>query len=118
MTRGGLIFKKVMLELILKGKKITTIRYDDGFEVGKIYAIRTNFREKAIAHIIIVAKQQKKLKDLTPEDIAREGLRSFEQFQKTWFKCYKKWNPEDTITIYSFAVVGKRRAMLRRRCHE
>lgn len=105
MTQGGFIFKKSILEKVLQGKKTMTIRYNGGFDEGKTYAVRANMNEKAKARILIIKKQKKKLGDLTPEDIAKEGCKSFEEFQQIWERLYGKWNPEDTVFCYEFILV-------------
>jgi len=78
------------------------------WKAGKVYGIRDRWYSKAEGYILITRKFQQKLKDISPEDIKKEGYNSLEEFRREWEEIHGKgsWNQEQVVTVYEFKVVN------------
>ena len=101
------IFKRKYIDLILQGKKTQTRRISRyRLKIGKAYAIRTGMLEPAQARIRIIRAWRQQLRDLTPEDVRKEGFNSFTEFRQAWIEIYGSWNPDQIVTAYEFRLLA------------
>jgi len=103
-----LTFKRPFLSLILEGKKTQTRRLSNTRQLqeGRIYAIMDDWTEGPKAYVRIIRKFQQRLGDITHEEIQKEGFNSLEEFKAAWEKLYGVWQPNQTVIVYEFEVVG------------
>jgi len=103
------IFKPKHLNLILQGKKTQTRRISRyRLKIGKAYAVRSKMLEPAQARIIIIRAWRQQLRDLTPEDVRKEGFNSFTEFRQAWKEIYGTWNPDQIVTAYEFRLLTQK----------
>lgn len=103
-----LTFKRPLLSLILQGKKTQTRRLPNNHQLqeGRIYAIMDDWTEGPKAYVRITRKFQQRLGDITQADIQKEGFNTLEEFKALWIRLYGEWNPNQTVIVYEFEVVG------------
>jgi len=110
------IFKRKHLNLILQGTKTQTRRISRyKLKIGKAYAIRSKMLEPAQARIIITRAWKQQLRNLTPEDIHKEGFNSFTEFRQAWIDIYGSWNPDQIVTAYEFRLLTQKQKYHSRR---
>jgi len=110
------IFKRKHLNLILQGKKTQTRRISRyRLKIGKAYAIRSKMLEPAQARIVITRAWRQQLRDLTPEDVRKEGFNSFTEFRQAWIEIYGSWNPNQIVTAYEFRLLTQKQKCRSRR---
>jgi len=110
------IFKRKHLNLILQGKKTQTRRISRyRLKIGKAYAIRSKMLEPAQARIVITRAWRQQLRDLTPEDVRKEGFNSFTEFRQAWIQIYGTWNPDQIVTAYEFRLLTQKQKHRSRR---
>jgi len=103
------IFKPKHLNLILQGKKTQTRRTSRyRLKIGKTYAIRSKMLEPAQARIVITRAWRQRLRDLTPEDVRKEGFNSLTEFKQAWTEIYDTWNPDQIVTAYEFRLLTQK----------
>ena len=90
---------------VLQGTKIQTRRTSTRrYTAGKTYAIRTGMVEEARAHVKVLRTWRQQLRDLTPEDVKKEGFTSFTEFRQAWISIYGTWNPDQYVTVIEFRL--------------
>jgi hypothetical protein len=110
------IFKPKHLNLILQGKKTQTRRISRyRLKIGKAYAVRSKMLEPAQARIVITRAWRQQLRDLTPEDVRKEGFTSFTEFRQAWIDIYSSWNPDQIVTAYEFRLLTQKQKHRSRR---
>ena len=103
------IFKPKHLNLILQGTKTQTRRISRyRLKIGKAYAVRSKMLEPAQAKIVITRAWRQQLRNLTPEDIRKEGFNNFTEFRQAWIEIYGTWNPDQIVTAYEFRLLTKK----------
>lgn len=104
-----MLFKKPLLEKILKGEKTQTRRTMERkpgrrvYEVGERVGIRAGYT-KPVAYITIKKKFQQRLRGITEEEARKEGFSSVDDFKKQWEALYQGWNPEEVVWVYEFEL--------------
>jgi len=103
------IFKRKHLNLILQGTKTQTRRISRyRLKIGKAYAVRSKMLEPAQARIVITRAWRQQLRNLTPEDVRKEGFNSFTEFRQAWKEIYGTWNPDQIVTAYEFRLLTQK----------
>ena len=91
---------------ILSGRKVATVRLGKkGVRPGMIVYLAVSGRPFAKARVVSV--RVKKLKELTTEEIKKEGSRSFSELVKELRQIYPVISPEDEITYIEWRIVEK-----------
>ena len=110
------IFKRKYIDLILQGKKTQTRRISRyRLKIGKAYAVRSKMFEPAKTRITITRAWRQQLRDLTPEDVRKEGFNSFTEFRQAWIQIYGTWNPDQIVTAYEFRLLTQKQKHRSRR---
>ena len=95
---------------VLDGSKTQTRRISGyKLKVGRAYAVRSGMLEPAQARITITRAWRQQLRDLTPEDVRKEGFTSFTEFRQAWISIYGSWNPDQIVTAYEFRLLTSAR---------
>jgi hypothetical protein len=103
------IFKPKHLNLILQGTKTQTRRISRyRLKIGKAYAARSKMLEPAQARIVITRAWRQQLRDLTPEDVRKEGFNSLTEFKQAWIDIYGSWNPNQIVAAYEFRLLTQK----------
>ncbi len=91
---------------ILSGKKTATVRLGrKGVKPGMIVYLAVSGRPFAKAKIVSV--KVKKLKELTAEEIRKEGSKSFSELVRDLRRIYPVISPEDEVTYIEWRIVEK-----------
>jgi hypothetical protein len=99
------IFKPELLKKILEGTKTQTRRPGkQRYREGRRYGVRSSRFKKSEAHIVITRSRREKLGDISREDAKKEGFSNVEEFQTTWRRIYRRWNPTQIVTVYDFEL--------------
>ena len=110
------IFKRKHLNLILQGTKTQTRRISRyRLKIGKAYAVRSKMLEPAQARITITRAWRQQLRNLTPEDVHKEGFNNFTEFRQAWIEIYGTWNPDQIVTAYEFRLLTQKQKHRSRR---
>jgi hypothetical protein len=110
------IFKRKYIDLILQGKKTQTRRISRyRLKIGKAYAVRSKMFEPAKTRITITRAWRQQLRNLTPEDVRKEGFNSFTEFRQAWIEIYGTWNPDQIVTAYEFRLLTQKQKYRPRR---
>jgi len=105
-----LLFKRLFMLKVLDGSKTQTRRISRyRLKIGEAYAINSGMLEPAQARIIIIRAWRQQLRDLTPEDVRKEGFTSFTEFRQAWIEIYGSWNPDQIVTAYEFRLLTSAR---------
>ena len=99
-----MMFKRRFIPLILSGRKTSTIRRRRPRK--RIQAVFDGHRVHG--YIEITGVRATRLRDLTDEDVRRDGFRDLEEFRKFWVKMNGGWNPDKTVYIVSFRPVKQK----------
>ena len=99
-----MLFKKRMIEKILRGEKTRTIRPVGYYKVGRTYLIQERPGVNW-GRILVLRKVPKKLGELTEEDVILDGFSSLEEFRREWRRMYRSLDPEQLVWLYDFKVV-------------
>ena len=103
-----MLFKKLLLEKILKGEKTQTRRRMQRKSGRRVYAVGEKVGisaayTKPVARIIIKRRFEQRLGDITEDEARKEGFSSVADFKKQWENLYH-WNPEEVVWVYEFEV--------------
>lgn len=90
--------KQKLIDLVLQGKKTQTIRAWKRTPPKPGSICRLNFKTP----IKITERYQKKISELTEEELKRDGFTSLAEFKETWLMCYPVYDPEQTIWVIRF----------------
>ena len=94
------------IDLILEGRKTTTIRLGRVIPLNDELYIQSGGR--IVAKIKVKHVEFKKIKDLTDEDARRDGFRSLRELIKNLKNVYQmRVSPDDIVTIIEFEVLEK-----------
>ncbi len=93
------------LDLILSGKKVTTIRY--GIVKPKFQEVIIHSAGKVIGKAIIKRVVYKKVKDLTDEDAQKDGFSNKQELVRELKKTYPDLRFSDYVTIIEFELVQR-----------
>ncbi len=105
-----LLFKEDLMQKVLNGTKVQTRRTSTRrYTPGKTYAIRTGMVEEARAHVKVLRTWRQQLRDLTPEDVRKEGFTSFAEFRQAWITIYGQWSPDQYVTAIEFRLLAQNR---------
>ena len=104
--RKFMLIDNAYKERILKGKKVTTIRYGkyEAKEGSEIYIVITP-SDTAIAKVKIKSITKKKVRELTDEDARKDGFKNVKELLKALNKIYGELYGDDEITIIEFEVI-------------
>ncbi len=104
--RKFMLIDNAYKERILKGKKVTTIRYGkyEAEEGSEVYIVITP-SDTAIAKAKIKGITKKKVKELTNEDAKRDGFKDVRELLRTLNRIYGELYGDDEITIIEFEVI-------------
>jgi len=80
-----------------------------GNSVKHTYSLRDNWFGKPQGYIRITRKFRQKLREITFEDVKKEGYNSLEEFRRAWEEIHGpgSWNPNETVIVYEFRAVKK-----------
>ena len=67
------------------------------------------------ARIIIIRAWRQQLRDLTPEDVHKEGFNNFTEFRQAWIQIYGTWNPDQIVTACEFRLLTQQQKYRPRR---
>ncbi|KON30623.1 hypothetical protein AC482_03410 [miscellaneous Crenarchaeota group-15 archaeon DG-45] len=102
----GLIFKKEHIELVLLGVKTQTRRrHKHRLKAGRIYDVKTSWTHRTGHKILITKVYTQRLRDITPEEAAKEGNYTIGEFVYVWMRINGEWNPNEFVVVYEFKVV-------------
>ena len=93
---------------ILRGDKVTTIRYGD-YEVkpgSEVYLVITP-SDTAIAKARITRGERKKVKELTNEDARLDGFSDVKELLRELNKIYGELYGDDEVTIIGFEITKR-----------
>jgi len=93
---------------ILKGDKVTTVRYGD-YEVkpgSEIYLVLTP-SDTAVARVRITRVEKKKVRELTNEDAKRDGFSDVGELLRELNRIYGELYGDDEVTVIGFEVVKR-----------
>ena len=103
--RRHLMVKGKYVDLILHGKKVTTIRKGYWIPKSKEIILHGGGKPFAVAEITNVV--YKKVSELSNEDAIKDGLRNKEELLEELRKVYGEVSPDDLVTIIEFKVTKK-----------
>lgn len=93
---------------ILRGDKVTTIRYGD-YEAkpgSEVYLVITP-SDTAVAKVRITKVEKKKVRELTNEDAKLDGFSDVKELLRELSKIYGELHGDDEVTIIGFEVVKR-----------
>ncbi|MBP1913023.1 ASCH domain-containing protein [Thermococcus stetteri] len=93
---------------ILRGDKVTTIRYGD-YEAkpgSEVYLVITP-SDTAVAKVRITKVEKKKVRELTNEDARLDGFQDVKELLRELSKIYGELHGDDEVTIIGFEVVKR-----------
>ena len=99
-----MLFRRHLIEKILRGEKTRTIRPTGKYKVGRTYIIQERPGVNR-GKILVLRKVPKKLGELTEEDVLPDGYGSLEAFRRAWIRMYGTFDPEALVWLYDFEVV-------------
>jgi hypothetical protein len=98
------------MQKVLQGQKTQTRRTSNRrYTAGKTYAIRVGMLQRAQAKITVLRTWRQQLRDLTPEDVKKEGFTSFTEFRQAWISIYGSWSPDQYVTAIEFRLLTSAR---------
>ncbi|NPA86868.1 MAG: ASCH domain-containing protein [Candidatus Diapherotrites archaeon] len=91
---------------VLSGKKRATVRLGrKGVKPGMTVYLAVGGRPFAKAKVVKVS--HKKLKELSPEEIKKEGYSSFKELLRELREIYPVISPEDEVTYIEWRILEK-----------
>ena len=93
---------------ILRGDKVTTIRYGD-YEVkpgGEVYLVVTP-SDTAIAKVKVTGAKRKKVNELTNDDARLDGFSDVRELLRELNRIYGELYGDDEVTIIGFEVIKR-----------
>jgi hypothetical protein len=54
-------------------------------------------------------------RDLTLENVRKEGFTGFTEFKQAWIDIYGSWNPDQIVTAYEFRLLTQKQKHRSRR---
>ncbi len=106
--RKFLLIDSAYKSRILRGDKVTTIRYGD-YEArpgSEIYLVITP-SDTAVAKIRITGVMKKKVRELTNEDARLDGFSDVKELLRELNRIYGELYGDDEVTIIGFEVVKR-----------
>ena len=105
-----ILFKPEHAKLILEGKKTQTRRIwkKPRVKVGNIYKAKTRLYSKdSFALIKITGLRREKLREISLEDVKKEGFESLGEFMNAWMRIHGDWNPDEEVYVVDFEMLRK-----------
>lgn len=93
-----IFMKQNLVELVLQGKKTQTIRAWKKTPPKPGSICHLNFK----IPVKIIERYQKKISELSTEELQRDGFSSMEEFKTAWLMCYPVFDSEQTIWVIRF----------------
>lgn len=107
-----MIFTKEHVEMFRSGRKTVTRRIwkTPHVKVGGIYGVRSD-RFKPVSpdapRIRVISVSVERLRDITLEEVQREGHTSISEFMEVWEKLHDGvWNPNQKVYRIEFELIG------------
>ena len=101
-----MIFKRTLLQKILRGEKTQTRRRGSRlYKVGHVYKVQRSRYSRGDIKILITRRYRQRLGDITSEEIHKEGYSTLEEFKQAWIDINGYWNPEEIVTVYEFRLL-------------
>lgn len=102
-TISMLTFKKRYVDLILSGRKRSTIRLGNLYVKGKYIKAVSSGRVVAVVQVERVV--HKKVKDITDEDARLDGFKGLPELFRELRSIYGDFLLDDDVTIITFSLV-------------
>jgi ParB family chromosome partitioning protein len=101
-------FRLAHVEPLLRGVKTQTARHLRPDELNKLKPGETfhaSIFEPHFADLRVKSLTMKRLRELSEEDIKREGYENLGKFKEYYEEIYGKWNPNELVDIVQFELV-------------
>jgi len=101
------MFKKELIDKILKGTKTMTSRSKPLYRKGEITNLMANkdYSKSTGKYIRITKVYQKALNEFDNEDSKKEGFENLDQFKMYWKENVGTWRPNDVVWVHEFELV-------------
>jgi len=93
-------FKKEYKEILLSGRKMTTIRMSTDLKPGDIVELIAGGESCGYAKVKSITK--KRVSELSRKDAIKDGFKSVKELFKTLKKYYNELTPDSYVYIISF----------------
>jgi len=93
-------FKKEYKEILLSGRKMTTIRMNTDLKPGDIVELIAGGESCGYAKVKNIIR--KRVSELSRKDAVRDGFKSVKELFKTLKKYYNELTPDSYVYIISF----------------
>lgn len=106
-----MLFKPEHKDMILNGTKTATRRdwKRPMVKVGGIYKAKLKMLSKDyFAKIKVTKLFKQRLREITIEDVRKEGYKTLWEFKKIWIKINNSWNSFDEVDVIEFEVVKEK----------
>jgi hypothetical protein len=102
-----MMFKKVLIDLILQGKKTMTSRSKPLYKVGVTTNLMADRDYSKISgkYLKITKVYKKALNEFTDKDANKEGFKDLLEFKKYWKENIGEWTPNIEVWVHEFDVV-------------
>lgn len=103
------MFNKVLINLILDGKKTMTSRDKPQCRVGEITNMMANqdYSKLTGKYLKITKVYQKPLKEFTDSDANKEGFSNLSDFKRYWENSIGEWDNFVKVWVHEFEVIEK-----------
>jgi len=111
-SAGTLLFSPDDVKLVRYGSKTTTVRplRRTRMTAGSVYAAKLSVvSDRSFARLLVTDVYRRRLGDLTPEEAARDGAASLDDFRKKWEVAYGRWDPARIARVIEFRALGSSR---------
>jgi hypothetical protein len=101
-----LLFSRRFIPMILSGAKTQTRRpAQPSVREGATYQLRDGHTPTG-RRIAVERVYTQRLGDVSPDEAAREGFASVDQFARAWRAIYGSWRPDQPVYVVEFRLVG------------
>ena len=103
-----MLFKKELIDKILKGKKTMTSRRKKLCEEGDVTNLMANkdFSKITGKYLKITRVYQKILGKFSDEDSKREGFENLYELKRYWEKNIGFWTPSTVVWVHEFEILN------------
>jgi N4-acetylcytidine amidohydrolase len=104
-----MLFKKVLIEKVLEGKKTMTSRSKPLYKVGETTNLMADRDYSKISgkYIKIIKVYKKALSEFTDADANKEGFSNIIEFKEYWKKNIGEWTPTTIVWVHEFEVISQ-----------
>jgi len=104
----NMMFNKVLIDLILQGKKTMTSRTKPLYQVGEVTNLMANRDYSKISgkYIKITKVYPKPLSEFTDIEANKEGFKDLSEFKLYWEKNIGEWDNSITVWVHDFQVIS------------